>query len=227
MGKSLSGVMNTNNKHTEDYSWTNWQKCNGGCDFDGFGPIGDKIEALCKRKLRDGVLMDNLAGREAEIRQNAMIMLLGGFLDGNRRFVAAAGENDPDAIEINLRRVVALAIRYNIIRMAHSVTVASSRHTQFRECHGGVCQHPAEMREEELPYATRLRMALMGLKLAEAMSKISPKNAKTAVTILTGQLTVDELARKRGVDRSAIYQQLIRVCSVLPQIMEMIEVPMA
>ena len=117
MGKSLSGVMNTNNKHTKDYVWTNWQNCNGGCDFNGFGPIGDEIEALCKRKLRDGVLRDNLAGLEAEIRQNAMIMLLRGFLDGNRRFVAAAGKNDPDSVEINLRRAVALAIRYNIIRM--------------------------------------------------------------------------------------------------------------
>lgn len=219
--------MNTHTKHTKDYSWTNLQNCNGGCDSDGYGPIADEIEALCKRKLRDGVLRENLAGLEAEIRQDAMIMLLRGFLDGNRRFVAAAAKNDPDAIEINLPRVVALAIRYNIIRMAHCVTVASSRSTQFRECDGGACQHPAEMREEELPYEIRLRMAIMGLKLAEEMCSISPENAKITATILTGELTVDELAKKRGVNRSAIYQRLKGVCSVLPPIMEMIEVPMA
>lgn len=53
------------------------------------GPA-DEIDALCRKKLPEGVIRSgNLVGREPEIRQDALIMALSGFLEGHPGYRSA------------------------------------------------------------------------------------------------------------------------------------------
>jgi len=72
--------------------------------------LGDRIEEIARRRLPDRVLGGILAGKEAEIRNEAAIMLLKGFLLGKLAFPEVAERGGRSTF--HLERGVSIALKH-------------------------------------------------------------------------------------------------------------------
>lgn len=84
-------------------------------DFDEFT---NQVDQIARRKLPDGVMGGNLAGSEAEVRQETALMLMKCFLFRN---LAADSEG------YHLGKVVAIALRYQKTRMKGKLADENAR----------------------------------------------------------------------------------------------------
>ena len=76
----------------------------------GKDDLRNRIEEIARRRLPDRVLGGILAGREAEIRKDATIMLLKGFLLGKLAFPEAAERGGRSTF--HLERGVSIALKH-------------------------------------------------------------------------------------------------------------------
>ena len=83
----------------------------------GFDDLGNLIDEITRRRLPDRVFDGIIAGKEDEIRQDAAIMLLQGFLPRNIDFVKAAERRDRSAATFHLERVVSITLKHGKARL--------------------------------------------------------------------------------------------------------------
>lgn len=218
-------------RHTSKHTSTGTQNTN---DFSNLGECHDsgdlnqraeQIDLICRRRLRDRVFSGVLGGRSDEIRQDALIMLLQGFLDGSPQFMEASAKNDRAATTYHQERVVALALRYSERRMIRKLAGETMGRVQLNEQNGGIRLQIWEKQLWELPTATRVEMAMIALQLAVSMNRLSSANARITAMVIEGGMSVEEVAKKRKVKRGSIYRHLNRVLKVLPGLMDKVEVP--
>ena len=195
-------------------------------DLGDLNQLAKEIDIICRRKLRDGVMVGVLAGRESEIRQDAMIMLLCGFLLGNVRFMDAARRKDRDATAYHLAAAVSIALAYCKLRTARNLAGESAGHVQLSEFNGGSYRHHSDVATWELPDSIKRSMAMNGLKLAVKSGQLSTANLCIVSMVVEDEMSVAEISRKLKINPSAIYQQIARVIRVLPEWIEDMEIPM-
>lgn len=186
--------------------------------------LATEIDGICRRNLPDGRISGGiLEGHESEIRQNALIKVLGGFLSGNPDYARARKTNDPGAIMMVVERTVAIALRICKVRMTKQLTIQAIRHTQITEHNGGVCRHPSELQPTEWPQQIQHGVLLNGIARAVSLQKLSAKNARVVAMRIEEGLSVERISEILEVTPSAIYQQLDRVVTVLPAVLERLE----
>jgi len=187
--------------------------------------LAAEIDMICRRILPDNTIQFGaLAGSEPEIRQNALIMALGGFLAGNPEYARARKSNDSNAIRPAVERTVAIALRLCKLRLSQDLAQHSSRHTQLSEHNGGECRHPSYLEPAEWPREVQHAVIRQGLARAVTHGKISSSNAWVAAQRIVEGLTVLEISTILDVTPGAVYQQLDRVRTVLPEVLYGVEV---
>jgi len=205
----------------------NKHKQRRNCNKHGLGnldQLATKIDGICRRNLPDGKIRGGiLEGHESEIRQNALIKVLGGFLGGNPEYARARKSNDPDAILMVVERTVAVALRLSKVRLARKLAVHAIRHTQINELNGGVCRHPSELQAAEWPHQIQHGVLMSGIARAVSLRKLSTKNARVAAMRIEEGLSVQSISEILEITPSGVYQQLDRVYTVLPKVIERLE----
>ena len=133
------------------------------------------IDKSCREMLPDGRIRGgNLVGRESEVRQNALIMAMGGFLSGNPEYSRARMSNDSVAICGGGERTVAIALQISKMRLGRELVKQSIRHTQLTEHNIGECRHPSEIQPVEWPWEVQQAVMMKGLARAVSHGKLSP-----------------------------------------------------
>lgn len=186
--------------------------------------LANQIDEINRRRLPDGVMGNILTGKEAEVRQDAALMLLQGFLSGNLDFVNAAARNDQDATTYHLERVASMARCICKLRLQRKLAKEQNRQVEFSEHNAGSCMHPAYQNFWDLPQAIWTEMGKASVSLGVSTGEISVGNAKI-VNMLIDNTPVQAIADSRKVTRGAIYQRLDLVRQVLPKLIAKIEVP--
>jgi len=183
------------------------------------------IENECRLRLRDGSLRGLLQSQEAEIRQVACLNLLRNFLQGNRRLIDATAEGNESSISIELSKSVFAALRFSKLQLARSLSLEASRSVEFRESHGGACQHPSQSHFFGLPQEIRRELTLASVRIAVERGVLSKSNASIARMIVVEGLSASKIAETLSLSRSAVYQQITRIKKYLPEILERMEFP--
>ena len=183
------------------------------------------IDVATRSRLPDGVMGGVLRNHEAEIRQEAILIQLKWLFEQHQGIDAGGAWKQRDRYYCwNYPKAAAYALKYAKLRHIDRLASESGNHEPLTEGNGGVCRHASDRQMWKLPKPVRHAMALCGIRDAENRGQISARNAEVARLILDG-MSVVQVARQCGVTRGAIYEQLRRVGSILPKIMEEIEVP--
>jgi hypothetical protein len=188
--------------------------------------IAEDIDILARDSLKNGVLCGILCGHENEIRQDAILMVLDWLMRGDRDGTDSqvAGKKIAN-IPWNLSRLVAKALRLCKLRAIRHLTTEGTRNESLNEVNGGYCLHPTDLSSWELSNAIRRQMALTALQVAVQSGRLSASNACIARQLLSGRMSVEDVAKHLKVSSNAIYQRLNRIRRILPDIVAEIEVP--
>lgn len=215
--------MNTYNKNSRNKQKSpTKEKIN---HLDELERIAADMDMIYRRRLPDGVIRyGDLGGREPEIRQEALIMAVGGFLHGHPGYTQARRMNDPAAMHAVMERCAALTLCYSKRRLTRASIHHTSRHTQVNENNGGACMHPSLLRPSDWPLERQSSAVMISVHRAVREGSLSAANAGIVAMVCDQGLRVREIARILGVDASAVSQQLRRVKQVLPEVLARVEV---
>ncbi|MEI6606710.1 MAG: hypothetical protein WCP35_15485 [Verrucomicrobiota bacterium] len=185
-----------------------------------------EFDALTRKRLRDGVLVGILHGREAEIRQEAIMILLRWHFQQSRKSESNTAKG-PHMINgsSNILQSVARALGIAKKRLIFELSKENKGRELINETNGGICQHEMNLPSWSWPEPVRRAMALCGIRRATDCGLISVRNATVARLVLEDGLPVEQVAAQFGVTWGAIYQQLRRVGAFVPAVMDEIEVP--
>ena len=187
--------------------------------------IAKTMDEIARKRLPDGVIECGvLKGREAEIRQEALIMSVGGFLQENAGYIDALKIHDDDAIQTSMEKCLAIALSIAKRRIASRLTHELARTTQLTEENGGTYQHPAQREPSDLPIDVKAVVVMRSVFKAVHQGKLSIPNALIMHMICERGMGVHDVAIVAGITKSAIYQQIWRIKRVLPEVMEEVEI---
>jgi len=188
--------------------------------------LAAEMDTIYRRRLPDNVIRcEILGGKESEIRQEALIMAVGGFLHRNPGYIQARKMNNREAIQVAMERCAAITLRYSKARIAFESSQRASHHTQVNENNGGSCQHPSQLKTSEWPLQVKASVVMTSVARAVREGSLSQANADIVAMVYDKGLPVIQVARLRGTSSTAVYQQLRRVRKVIPEVMEWVEVP--
>lgn len=187
--------------------------------------IANELDVIARRHLPDGVIGQGvLKGHEAEIRQEALIMAISGFLEGNTRFQEASNKRDRDSAVLEMERCMAIALRISKTRLASRLSHSKARMSKLSEANGGSTQHPSCIHPTDWPSDVKVQLIMRTVGKAVNDGKLSLANATIVSLVCERSMTVDDVASTVRITRSAVYQQIHRVCRVIPELMECVEV---
>ena len=188
--------------------------------------LANQIDGIVRRKLPNGVMSGILSGKEPEIRQDAIIRLLEGFLFKNVGFAEAAKGKDQDAAIYYLERAVSIVLRHQKARLKRKLAKEHARQVEITECNAGSSMHPAELDYWDLPLAVRIEMKQASLRLGVDTGLITLGNVSVISMIVDCEMSVEKIAESLEVTRGAIYQRVNRVRRVAARLLAQIEAPM-
>lgn len=197
-------------------SWLKFKQSHSWEHYEKFATL---LSAECARQVPDGRFNGCLSGAEAEVRQDALLMLLRGFLERNH---SLAHPCDPDQVHSHLVKSVKLCVSYSVARMARQ----RSRWGALFSL-GAVPEtsemHPCIRTNGDLSWDEKRMIALAALELAVKHNQLSRKNAQITRLLIAEGLGPSEVARMVGVSASAIHQQVRRVSAQLSVFKELVE----
>lgn len=189
--------------------------------------LASELHALLWGRLPNRSLRGILAGKEPEIRQDALLLLVNRYLFGNRRLIHATHGGDYDLVESQLLRSVSAALKYSLRRHRHLRAEESKRWVQLSDdkAEFGSLPHRSELPLHSLPYPVLLELALETLKLAVEQRLLSPESAGITETMLKEGLSQAKMARRMGCSRAALNQRLAPVRRHLKTTLNQQEIP--
>jgi hypothetical protein len=189
--------------------------------------LAEEIDILTRSSLKDGVLGGILCSHEDEIRQDAILLVLDWLMRGDRESAEChvPGKKKSKG-PWNLSRLVAKALRFCKLRASRHLTSEAIRNESLNELNGGFSIHHADLAPWEWSYAIRRQMALSALQIAVRSGRLSASNACIARQLLSGRMSVEDVATRLKVTSNAIYQRLNRIRRILPDVIAEIEVPL-
>jgi hypothetical protein len=180
------------------------------------GPA-DELDAICREKLPDGAIRSgSLVGREAEIRQETLIMCLSGFLDGHQGYQFARARNDHEMMHIELIKCASSALRICKIRLAKKLSDSNAKMLPLNGHEVDMNDFPIILDTYHWPLSARVSVVLRAADVAVRERKISVMNAGILTMAVSDGLCAAEIADKLGITTNAVYQQLQRVKRELP-----------
>jgi hypothetical protein len=190
--------------------------------------IAKRMDEISKRRLPDGVIRHGvLKGMEPEIRQQALIMSVGGFLQENADYLDARQKRDEAPIQRSMEKCMAITLALVKRRLASRLTCELARTRELTEENGGTVPHPSEIRPCDLPSDVKAVMIMRSVARAVHQGKLSISNASIVSMICVRGLAAEEVAVAVGITRSAVFQQVWRVKRILPEVMNQVEVPLS
>lgn len=187
--------------------------------------IAKRMDEISRRRLPDGVIRCGvLKGLEPEIRQEALIMSVGGFLQQNTDYIDARHKRDDTAIQSSMEKCMAITLAIVKIRIASRLTHELKRSYQLTEDNGGTWQHPSQTQPCDWSLDVKTIVIMRSVAKAVHQGKLSISNASIVSMICERGMPAEEVALAAGISRSAVYQQIWRARRVLPEVMEQVEI---
>lgn len=155
---------------------------------------------------------------EPEIRQEALIMSVGGFLQRNADYVDARQKHDDAATRSSMEKCMAISLSIVKTRIASRLTHEQERTKQLNDANGGTCDHPTNRHPCEWPVDVKADVIARSVATAVSQGKLSVANASIVSMVCEGGMSVEEVAEATHITRSAVYQQISRVRRVIPEI---------
>ena len=188
--------------------------------------LAEEIDTLVRGALKDGVLGGILCGHEDEIRQDAILLVLDWLMRGDRESAEChvTGKKNSKG-PWNLSRLVAKALRFCKLRARRHLTAEAIRNESLNELNGGFSIHHTDLAPWEWSNSIRRQMALSALQIAVRSGRLSASNACVVRQLLSGRMSVEDVATRLKVTGNAIYQRLNRIRRILPDVIAEIEVP--
>lgn len=190
--------------------------------------LASSLEEGIRIRLPDYFFGGMLRGYEAEIRQDAILMLLGRYLAGNRNLAWHTTAGNLVGMENELQRSIAASIRFSKLRLKRRLAIGQNRSEELTEENGGFYDHPASRKGFfALPYHAQLQLCIAALRVALSSKSVSPASAKVAMLMIEEGLSEAGAARALGKSPSAINQLLKKVRKHLPRIIKSMEFPLS
>ena len=191
--------------------------------------IAKKLDQIGRRLLPNHVIRDGiLKGSEPEIRQEALIMAVGGYLQNNPSYAYARNKHDDVAVERAMERCMAIALRICKTRMASRLGRADSRmtllHQQMHESSSNSYPHPSQLHPTDWPTDLKACVIMRSVSKAVGEGRLSLANASMITMICVDGMQVRDVAQVFKISCSAAYQQIRRARRVIPEIIDQVEV---
>jgi DNA-binding CsgD family transcriptional regulator len=180
------------------------------------------VDAGCRFRLPNDSLNGLLSGHEPAIRQEACLMMLGGFLSRSKRLNEACASGDLGEISDRIGRTVSGSLRFAKRRIARERFRALRNISPLEEAR---LTHGSDRDCQGLDREERESLASSILELSIRKGKLSARNKKIARLIFDEGLSPRETAARLGVSPSAVHQQLRRITATLHAISYLVEVP--
>jgi len=193
--------------------------------------LARNLDQIFKSRLPNGRYDGTMKGREADVRQEAYLLLVSNYLPGNEELFAATETGNIPEISNQIEKSLNGSIRSTFQTLRKSIL----RHLQFH-AYGddpdataqGTCQHPAHRTTMwDLPYETQRELVFASLHLAVREKHLKPHHAAVAIAMVDQGMSQQQMATELGVSRQAIHQRLQPVREFLEAHIETLEFPQA
>ena len=187
------------------------------------------LDQTFKIRLPNGRYDGILQGREADVRQEAYLLLVSNYLPGNEELFAATQARNLLEISCQIEKSLNGSIRSTFQTLRKSIL----RHLQIHAYGENpddpgqtMCLHPAHHTTLwDLPFEIQRELVFSALNLAVREKHLMPHHANVAFAMVDGEMSQQQLATKLGVSRQAIHQQLQPVREFLQAHIETVELP--
>lgn len=184
--------------------------------------VAVELDLLARSFFREGVRGGILAHHEDEIRQDAILLALNWFTKGNK----PASANDESPVRPwNTTHAIAAALKFTKLRYYKRLSKEAERRGGFDEARVGSCNHYFDLKPREWPEATVRELIRQAIHSAVKSSRVSQANGCIALHVFHHEEPVNQVAKRRRVHRTAIYQRLSPVRRELTDVVGTIEMP--
>ena len=206
-------------KHTKTYPQNpNKRNVREAAD-DTLEQIAGELADRARRRLPDGALQGILRGCEEDIRQEAILLALTWYLRGDC-------ENRDKPVEAwHAPRAIAGALRIIKRDTIKDLLDETEKRHRIDPMLTTTC-HPVMVRACDWLTPIMRDLCRQAIRIALRDRRISPLNAAVAEAVYVNGIQVIDLAARRNVHRSSIYQHLSRVQRHLRNVIESMEVPL-
>lgn len=191
-------------------------------EYDGekeLNRTAEELDVLARMRLPDRVLRGILTGYEDDIRQNAIVLALGWYL---------RQQTDPEfhpEYPWHAPRAIAAALRIQRRDHIRSLKGESEGLRSLPAESLGTPLHPSMIRICDWPSSAKQSVIRVAIRIALRDGRVSTINAAVGIGLLVEGISAKEMAKRRNISPSAIYQHLGRVRRAIPDIIEGIEIP--
>jgi len=209
-----------NNKQSKPNTTDNQTKPVPNTDGTGnLNRMAEELNTLARGRLPNNIFQGVLSGYEDEIRQDAMLLALSWYL--RHQADPAYRQNYP----WHAPRAIAAALRIRKRDWLKALKRNPDACTAAPVEGATTSHHPVMMRPCDWSASTMQTMVKDAIRIAHKTGRISIVNAAVALEVLIEEISAEEIAKRMGFSRSAVYQHLGRVRRVIPNIIDGIELP--
>jgi len=210
------------------FAWAQYLKDPG--DSGVMDRLARELEWQLQKYLPNRSRGGMLCGREGEIRQEALLLLLQRYLGGNTRLLEATKNQSLSEISQELRRSILGALQASQRKLVHRLRreLNKTDYCEKIEDHLlGVCCHPADRKSLwQLPYEGQRELVFAGLRIAIAKHLVPTGSAELVIKMIEGNLSQSAMAEAMGVSRQAVSQRLTPVRKYLQRYVVEAELPL-
>jgi AcrR family transcriptional regulator len=182
--------------------------------------VAEELIQLAEKRLPNNVLQGDLTGLEEDIRHDAILLCLSWYLRQDREFPQV-----PNYLWL-APRAIAAALKIQKRDYLKSIRRRLETLQQMSDKSDVIVDHPTRLSTCDWSYSTMQTVLREAIRIALNNGRISLANAAVGLELLVNGVTAKELAKRRHVTPSAIYQHLSRVRREVPDIINGIEVPL-
>jgi hypothetical protein len=180
--------------------------------------IAKDLDTLARQRLPDGVFQGDLTGREAEIRQDSILLALSWYLRCLQ----------DEAYRVKYpwipARALAKALRIQKRDRLKELDKNRKGSVGMPSSDAPTSLHPAMIRSSDWSASTMARVMEEAIVTALRRNQISFVNALIAMEVFVAGTRANEIAKHLGMHRSNVYQHLLRTKRATTEIIDRIEV---
>lgn len=211
-----------NQQQTNNHSNPNLLSADNSVVDDEVNRVAVELDLLARSFFREGVRGGLLAHQEDEIRQDAILLALKWFANGNK---PPSAEDEPPIRPWNAAHAMASALNFTKRRYYKRLNKEAERKAGLDEAHIGSCNHYFDLNPREWPEATVRELIRQAIHLVVKSGRISQANGRIALNVFHHEEPVKQIAKRRKVHRTAIYQRLSPVRRELTDVVGTLEMP--
>jgi predicted DNA-binding protein YlxM (UPF0122 family) len=190
--------------------------------------LARQLDALLKSRLPDGRCQEPIAGQEAEIRQEAYLLLVQRYLSGNPALFDATEVLDMDEIAEQIERSARASLTAVKRAMKKAALKCAKVHDEGADIDAvSGSEHPANRTNFwALPHELQRGLVFATLRRAVNENRLTQRTISIAVNMLESERGQSPAAKAHGISRQSVHQHLSRVREVLKTEIAHAEFPM-